>query len=139
MADCLLNNLKHNRSSKILIGCGHFDVYSEINGPRKMAYQAASSGSFFRRNQQPMIGYALDDGSVDYNDTITGKRIFFPQHFRIREIHSSFPNATWILNWRDFDSWIESVMQWGDNDNLHYQFLNEYLLLFYRSQWCDII
>ena len=117
MSDCLLNNLRRNNSNNILNGCGHFDVYSEINGPRKMKHHP-------RCRQK--TGYILDDGSIDFDGP--GKRIFFPQHFRIQEMHESYPNATWILNWRDFDSWIESVVNWGKDDRLHYQFLNEYYM-----------
>jgi hypothetical protein len=98
-------------------GCGHFDVYSEINGPRRV-------------KQDPFLddrkGYLLDDGSIDFDGP--GKRIFFPQHFRIQELHDAYPNATWILNWRDFDSWIESVLKWGRDDRLHDQFMNEYYM-----------
>ena len=72
MADCLLNNLRKNKSD-ILGGCGNFDVYSEINGPRKEKYH------FEERRRK---GYLLDDGSVDFDGP--GKRIFFPQHFRIQ-------------------------------------------------------
>jgi len=120
MSDCLLENLRHNRSKHIFKGCGHshIDVYSEINGPRKTKFHPR-----FRQK----IGYILDNGTVDY-DGPPGKRIFFPQHFRIEEIHESYPKATWILNWRDFDPWIESVIKWGINDHLHYQFLNEYYM-----------
>lgn len=117
MADCLLDNLRLNRSSDILNGCGRFDVYSEINGPRKVKYHP---------QLREKKGYVLDDGSVDFKGP--GKRIFFPQHFRIQELHESYPNATWILNWRDFNSWIESVFRWGTNDRLHDQFMNEYFM-----------
>ena len=118
MSDCLSKNLRQNRTKSILKGCGNFDVYSEINGPRKTKFHPKLRGK---------IGYILDDGTVEYNGP-PGKRIFFPQHFRIEEIHESYPNATWILNWRDYDSWIESVIKWGTNDRLHYQFLNEYYM-----------
>lgn len=117
MADCLLDNLKRNKSTNILDGCGRFDVYSEINGPRRVKNHPRLSEK---------KGYLLDDGTVDFDGP--GKRIFFPQHFRIQELHESYPNATWILNWRDFDSWIESVVKWGNNDRLHDQFMNEYFM-----------
>ncbi len=117
MADCLLKNLKQNKNVDILYKCGNYDVYSEINGPRQT-------------KQHPEIhnktGYLLDDGRFDFDGP--GNRIFFPQHFRIQELHDAYPNATWILNWRDYDSWIESVIQWGTNDRLHEQFLNEYYM-----------
>jgi hypothetical protein len=117
MADCLLDNLKRNKSTDILNGCGRFDVYSEINGPRRVKNHP---------RLREKKGYLLDDGTVDFDGP--GKRIFFPQHFRIQELHESYPNATWILNWRDFDAWIESVVKWGTNDRLHDQFMNEYFM-----------
>lgn len=117
MADCLLHNLKRGNRTSIFSGCGHFDVYSEINGPRRLKYHP----KFHDRK-----GYLLDDGTYDFDGP--GQRIFFPQRFRIREIHDSYPNATWILNWRDYDPWIDSVLKWGTGDNLHYQFLNEYYI-----------
>jgi len=43
-------------------------------------------------------------------------------------LHESYPNATWILNWREFDSWFESVVKWGNDDRLYDQFLNEYYM-----------
>jgi len=122
MSECLRKNLQLNQSKNIFQGCGHskLDVYSEINGPRQTKFHPKLNNA---------VGYVLDDGTVDY-DGPPGERIFLPQHFRIQEIHESYPNATWILNWRDYDPWIESVIGWGKNevspDNLHYQFLNEY-------------
>ena len=117
MADCLLDNLRRNKSTNMFDRCGHFDLYSEINGPRRVKYHPKVSKK---------TGYLLDDGSFDFDGP--GKRIFFPQHFRIQELHEAYPNATWILNWRDFDSWIESVIQWGMDDRLHDQFINEYYM-----------
>jgi len=117
MGDCLLDNLWRNKSTDIFDGCGEFDVYSEINGPRKVKHHP---------QLHEKKGFLLDDGSVDFDGP--GKRIFFPQHFRIQELHESYPNATWILNWRDFDSWIESVLNWGTKDRLHDQFMNEYYM-----------
>ena len=116
MADCLLNNLKKGNKTNIFSKCGNFDVFSEINGLRKVRNHPKL------RNKK---GYLLDDGSFDFDGP--GERIFFPQQFRIQELHDSYPNATWILNWRDFDSWMDSVLKWGTTE-LHYQFLNEYYM-----------
>lgn len=116
MAGCLLNNLKKGNETNIFNGCGNLDVFSEINGPRKARNHPTI------RNKK---GYLLDDGSFDFDGP--GERLFFPQRFRIQELHDSYPNATWILNWRDFDPWIDSVMKWGSVE-LHYQFLNEFYM-----------
>lgn len=116
MSECLISQLSRNRTGQLLKGCGgkKLDVYTEINGPRPMRYHPHTG-------QQ---GHLQDDGSFDF--TGPGKRIFFPQHFRIDDLHESYPNATWILNWRDPNAWVESVMKWGDD--LHHQFLNEYYM-----------
>lgn len=114
MAGCLLKNLRRSQT-KILKGCGNqIDVYAEINGPRKKKWHPFTGKT----------GWLLDDGSVDFESP--KQRIFFPQHFRIDAVHRSYPNATWILNWRDVEPWIDSVMKWGDN--LHYQFAYEYYM-----------
>ena len=97
MASCLLFNLGNNETKKVMMdGCGDLDVYSEINGPRRTKHHPKNG----------KVGYLMDDGTFDYNGP--GNRIFLPQHFRIQDVHESYPNATWILNWRDADSWIES-------------------------------
>lgn len=115
MAGCMMKNLRHNKTN-IFDGCGHnhLEVFSEINGPRRKKHHPFTG----------KIGYLQDDGTVDYSGL--GNRIFLPQHFQIEEVHEAYPEATWILNWRDIDSWIESVMKWGDD--LHNQFFNEYYM-----------
>jgi hypothetical protein len=115
MSECLIRELNHNHSH-ILNRCGtrRFDVFAEINGPRPKTIHPHTG----------QVGYVLDDGTIDYDGP--GQRIFFPQHFRIHDLHRSHPNATWILNWRDPQAWVESVMKWGDG--LESQFLNEYYM-----------
>ena len=111
MAGCMLRNLaRKNRT--LFEGCGTFDLYSEINGPRRKAIDPKTKQE----------GYLQNDGSMDTQSA--GPRIFFPQHFHIQELHDEFPNATWILNLRPVESWINSTLQWGDD--LPEQFANEY-------------
>eukprot|EP00980_Cylindrotheca_fusiformis_P028025 scaffold22577_cov122-Cylindrotheca_fusiformis.AAC.4 len=108
MADCIINNLKANMTSHnhtMLQGCGDFDVYSEINGPRC-------------NDEERCL---LENGTFDLENP--GPRIFLPQHFNLQQLHDSYPNSTWILNTRSVVDWIESVLKWGD---LQYQFANEY-------------
>jgi hypothetical protein len=115
MSQCMMKNIRRN-STNIFDGCGddQLEVFSEINGPRKKKYHPFTG----------KLGFLQDDGSVDYDGP--GNRIFLPQHFQIDQVHDAYPGATWILNWRDIDSWIESVMKWGDD--LHNQFFNEYYM-----------
>eukprot|EP00521_Asterionellopsis_glacialis_P012530 CAMPEP_0195295912 /NCGR_PEP_ID=MMETSP0707-20130614/18322_1 /TAXON_ID=33640 /ORGANISM="Asterionellopsis glacialis, Strain CCMP134" /LENGTH=250 /DNA_ID=CAMNT_0040357251 /DNA_START=78 /DNA_END=830 /DNA_ORIENTATION=- len=40
--------------------------------------------------------------------------VIIPQHRFLREIHDHFPNATWILNQRDPQSWVSSMTRWSD-------------------------
>lgn len=121
----MLDNLIRNRS--IFRHCGHFDVYAEINGPRPVVRAQTGPNEF-----QPAV--LLDDGSLDFESAEPNKRnrIFFPQYFNLLDIHEAYPNATFILNTRDFDSWIHSVQNWF-GDNLDWQFINE----FYRRGQLD--
>jgi hypothetical protein len=116
MSGCMLKNL--NKNSSIFEGCGGFDLYAEINGPRPT----------LRKKFGKSPGLLLDDGSLDYasfdRSQKSGTRIFFPQYFNLDDIHQHYPNATFILNTRPFDSWIKSVQSWADN--LDWQFVNEF-------------
>lgn len=126
MSQCMVHNLANNRS--IFHECGDFDIYAEINGPRP----AISRKMLRRQVNATKPGVLLDDGSLDHESyeehRVVGPkihRIFFPQYFNIQEIHDYYPNATFILNLRPFDSWIKSVQNWGDDD-LDWQFINEF-------------
>ena len=37
---------------------------------------------------------------------------FFPQITHLQRIHEEFPNATFVLNLRNFTGWVESVKRW---------------------------
>jgi len=110
MSRCILENLI--TKSPILGGCGDYDVYTEINGPRQ-----------FRDYDHRTL---LEDGRLlTSQDSVTMKlRIFFPQHHHLEEIHEQYPNATLILNKRSVKSWIDSVLAW--NNHLQFQILNEF-------------
>ena len=109
MASCMLRNLQQNLP--ILYRCGNFDVYTEINGPRK-----------FMLNESGHKGYLQDDGSFDFNGP--GSRIFLPQHYYLDKIHDQYPNSTFVLNMRPAGAWTNSVMRWGRD--LAVQLVNEY-------------
>ncbi|KAL3911759.1 MAG: hypothetical protein SGARI_001486, partial [Bacillariaceae sp.] len=86
MSRCMIENLING--TKVFEGCGDFDVYSEINGPR-----------YFRQTNGMNI---LDDGTILSRNRSLGSnfRLFFPQHHQIDRIHHDYPNATFILNHR---------------------------------------
>jgi Sulfotransferase domain len=110
MSRCMLENMANGTA--VLEGCGDFDFYSEINGPR-----------FF----QDLDGRnMLDDGTLLPVDQSKGQnaRIFFPQHHHLDEIHQQYPNATFILNLRPVDAWIASVLKW--KSKLEFEILNEF-------------
>lgn len=114
----MLKNLNRNRS--IFHNCGNFDVYAEINGPRPIVWNKSEG----------IRGLLLDDGELDLEDSFDprekfGKRMFFPQYFNLDDIHKHYPNATFILNTRPFDSWIHSVQSWADGET-DWQFVNEF-------------
>jgi len=123
MADCMLRNLRRNRT--LFQDCGDFDVYAEINGPRPVKKP-------LRRKKRGQLrpGVMLDDGSLDSSslemgpDGLKSTRIFFPQYFNLNDIHNEYPNATFILNTRPFDSWIRSIQGW--QQGLDWQFVNEF-------------
>lgn len=91
MSRCIIENIILNRSN-IFQYCGDYDVYTEINGPRN-----------FQDYHQRTL---LEDGTLlSLFESISIKlRIFFPQHHHLYKIHTSFPNATFILNTRPVGS-----------------------------------
>jgi hypothetical protein len=109
IASCMLKNLQ--RGLPILYKCGYYDVFAELNGPRKRIY-----------NESGQPGSLLDDGTYDFKGP--GNRLFFPQHHYINELHQQYPTATFILNLRPVDEWVASVLKWGDD--IATQILNEY-------------
>jgi len=110
MSSCMLKNIAANRP--IFENCGDFDVYSEINGPRQ-----------FKETNGTVM---MDDGTLmPASEFVPRKnRIFFPQHHHLDKIHQQYPNATLILNNRDTEAWVNSVLSW--DVNLQYELLNEF-------------
>ncbi len=123
MAGCMLQNIVNNRS--IFEECGDFDVYAEINGPRSIIRKKLRRKHINMSNE---TGVLQDDGTADLKSydplTDSSTRIFFPQYFNLDDMHESYPNATFILNTRPFESWIKSVQSWGVG--LDWQFVNEF-------------
>jgi hypothetical protein len=76
-----MQNLKSKSSANILDGCGDYDIYTEMNGPK-----------------------------LPTRDSQTPPGIFLPQHYHLQELHEAEPTATWILNIRPVDEWIRSVL-----------------------------
>jgi hypothetical protein len=83
----MIDNLQNELP--ILDGCGDYDVYTELNGPRRT-----------KLGNTPMI----DKSSI-----------FLPQHFHLQELHDYSPTSTWILNLRPVDEWIQSVAKMNGN------------------------
>eukprot|EP00934_Nitzschia_sp_Nitz4_P005024 Nitzschia sp. Nitz4//scaffold28_size193895//15496//17154//NITZ4_001622-RA/size193895-processed-gene-0.3-mRNA-1//1//CDS//3329545853//5014//frame0 len=117
MSRCVLENLvakNSNQDSKrqIMENCGEYDFYSEINGPRMF-------------NE---FGYRVlkDNGDLDSRTTsIQFPRLILPQHHYLPEIHAQFPNATFLLNVRPTEEWVNSVMNW--RTTLEREIPNEFL------------
>jgi hypothetical protein len=105
MSRCLLKNIYEERP--IFDECGDYEVYTEINGPRML------------HNQN-----VLDDGTLESRQQTNEKpRILLPQHHYLDQIHEQYPNATFILNLRPVDEWVESVLKW---DTLKLELPNEF-------------
>lgn len=111
MSYCMLKNMISKRP--LFQDCGDYDVYTEINGPRKCG-----------GTENRMM---LDDGTIlsKAESTKPSKdRIFFPQHHQLDKIDDQYPNATLVLNHRSTKEWIASVKKW--DIGLKYQILNEF-------------
>ncbi len=90
ISDCMISNLQDQ--IPILEGCGNYDVYTELNGPRRKTSMDSN--------------FVAVDGTIGYRP-----RIFLPQHYNLEELHQYAPNATWIFNVRPVEDWIHSVRQ----------------------------
>ena len=135
MSTCILRNLANNLP--ILHDCGHnvgggqsdgtattgdndsdsetdsyVDVYSEINGPRKLYKQGKLKGEL------------LDDGTLADDTVSISPRILFPQHHYLNKIHDQYPNSTFILHTRPVQDWVKSVMNW--DSELKWELPNEF-------------
>jgi hypothetical protein len=146
MAECLLHNMalnhqrNHSQPRRLFFeGCGNYDVYTEINGPRPRKRRTTlipgvsvsglstttttnDNDRYFRSNTHPstvgantttaseIVGVQLDNGSYDLSPPFD--RIFLPQHFQLEKIHEQFPRATFLLNQRPVASWVASVLDW---------------------------
>lgn len=84
MSECMLYNLQ--QGLPILDGCGDFDLYGELNGPR-----GPRAGQQHLRRQRP-------------------RGLFLPQRYHLPELHRYDPGAVWILNQRPVDDWVDSVL-----------------------------
>jgi hypothetical protein len=147
MAECLLHNMalnhqkNHSQPRRLFFeGCGNYEVYTEINGPRPRkrrtptvpgvsvsGHSATTAtnrhGGNSRNSTHPstlgattttstteIVGVQLDNGSYDLSPPFD--RIFLPQHFQLEQIHEQFPRATFLLNQRPVASWVASVLDW---------------------------
>lgn len=45
-------------------------------------------------------------------DAESGKSIYLPQHDHLEELHNYAPNATFVLNLRPAQDWVDSVTHW---------------------------
>ena len=129
MSTCILRNLANDLP--ILHDCGnnvggggeengekgggdheYVDVYSEINGPRKLYKQGKLKGEL------------LDDGILADKSISISPRILFPQHHYLNKIHDQYPNSTFILHTRPVQDWVHSVMNW--DSELKWELPNEF-------------
>ena len=108
MAHCMMRNLISNRT--ILQSCGSYQALTELNGPRPLRTHIKNNGSTIL-----VDGVLTDAGTWDTSPPY--QRIFLPQHFALHQIHSHNPNATWILNQRPVDGWVQSVLRWTGSWN----------------------
>jgi hypothetical protein len=106
-----LSNSTLSRPPKIFEGCGDYDFYSEINGPR-----------MFKDLHFQTIN---DDGQLStLHQSRRKPRMILPQHHYLDWIHQQYPNATFILNVRPAQEWVDSVIRWGSG--LKEELVNEF-------------
>jgi hypothetical protein len=117
MAVCILQNMaEHN---KMLHDCGDYQVYGQIDGERPI-----------KRNKRNKQGILLENGTLELHDikTPTGRQLmyrhFLPQHFHLHQLHTDYPNATYILPLRDPHEWASSVFNWFQ---MRGRVVNEYI------------
>ena len=104
MADCMRYNLQQENLS-ILDGCGEYDVYTELNGPKRYdGILRSSLTKHYSHNNKQYPTKRLDG-------------IFLPQRYYLKELHEWNPNSIWILNLRHVDDWINSVINIKQNKN----------------------
>lgn len=118
MSRCILENIVKNR--QIFQGCGDYEFYSEINGPRRLG--GLKNKEYNDRN-------ILDDGTIESKaESNKRPRILLPQHHYLDRIHEQFPDATFILNLRPVDDWVKSVINWPTNLKLElpYEFFAQH-------------
>jgi hypothetical protein len=112
ISTCMLKNLQEP-GRLILQDCGDafYQAFTELNGPRSSSRQEST-------------------GDARHPTTSLGPRIFLPQHFELKQLYRQFPKATWILNQRNVASWVDSVLNWEEEEpgagSLKTQLINEY-------------
>jgi len=100
-----------------LDGCGEYDVYTELNGPKRR-YDTRKPR---RKGQEHNSNSNFDDAPKFTTDP----GIFLPQRYHLKELHEWNPDATWILNQRPVSDWVESVLNHGGPMKLPNQLLQE--------------
>eukprot|EP00797_Seminavis_robusta_P008151 Sro156_g070940.1 n/a (217) ;mRNA; r:89345-89995 len=86
-----------------------------------------------RANNKPLFD-GIDDwdlySEIDapHNNLLSG--VILPQVSWIQDIHEAFPNATWILNYRDPEKWLSSIDRWKD---LRKRFIHAHYPPFFRK------
>ena len=84
LGDCLRNNFHNQHTTKLLDGCGPYQVWSDLG----------------------VIGNDL--GLEE-----TNKGCFYPSLQALERIASDYPNATLIVSYREAKQWFESVQRWS--------------------------
>ena len=116
MAKCIIMNMRQNKS--MLEGCGHYDVYAQMDGER-----------WTKKLHNRVFELPLENGTSELIDNKVMRPIgqemrhFLPQHFLLHQLHRDYPNATFILPLRNSTQWVNSAMNWF---NMRGRLVNEY-------------
>jgi hypothetical protein len=98
-------NLHHNLP--ILDGCGDYDLYTELNGPKL----------YFDSEDISNDTSGINSPRTKPKRSRRQRGLFLPQRYHLQDIHEYDPDAIWILNTRPVDDWVESVLHhhvWKD-------------------------
>ena len=119
---CVERNIIHGRPP--LEGCGPYLVFAELDSAEHPLPSPKNNTSREARLRQS------GSHSLGVIPSISGIKplCLYPQITRLDEIHAAYPNATFVLNTRPVDRWIESISKWnGDETRSEQGYLRQVL------------
>ena len=107
---CVERNIIHGRPP--LEGCGPYKVFAELDSAEHPLPSPKSNSTKGRRLRSP----ESDVLGVIPSLSAIRPLCSYPQINHLDKIHSAYPQATFILNTRPVDRWIQSISKWNGDD-----------------------